>query len=314
MQKSVSIDLSNGESKTKPIFGSSSQSTSLILNILLGFVVCLFTFCFVRFIFQEKSVTVVEQVLMPDSGKSEQNEPSINLPISRNYYDYEQYLVNNTVRPINRTRRYYYIDLGCFDGRDIDHFVHFHYNEISHYGPLNIIAFEPDPINLSACKISQQKHSNLNMIVHDAAVWLEDGKTRYAIEKGQRSKIDADSALYVKSVDFSKWLSRTFTIDDFVYVKFTVEGAEIPILERMVYDGTLALIDNMEIEWNDALAPDFEPRRVVLECMFDNFGMDFLYMTNPVDSRHAYNVKDSFWAVPKDKGWSVSQLFSVYWN
>ncbi len=36
------------------------------------------------------------------------------------------------------------------------------------------------------------------------------------------------------------------------------------------------LIDNMEVEWSKDLSAELEPRRNVLESMFDNFGMDFL--------------------------------------
>jgi FkbM family methyltransferase len=213
--------------------------------------------------------------------------------------------LNNTVKIENTTRRYYYIDLGCFDGRDIDYFVHFHLEEISQLGTLNIIAFEPDPINFSACKFAQEKRGSIPTTVYDAAVWTDDGRVKFATEKGQKSKIDQDSVLFVRAVDFSKWLREYIHPEDFVYVKFTIEGAEIPILEKMILEGTITLVDNMEIEWNDGLSPDLEPRRVVLECMFDNFGMDFIYMINPVDLRHAFNVKDNFAAVPKDKGWYV---------
>ena len=288
----------------KPPLTISHRSRSSLLNIILIIMACIFLICFVRFIRQEKRVSTIEHIPVLPSKANQPESWQNSLP-KRNYYDYQEFLVNNTLKPLNRTRRYFYIDLGCFDGRDIDYFVHFHAEEIQRYGTLNIIAFEPDPINFSACKLSQQKRPLLQATIYNTAVWTEDARIRYAIEKGQRSKIDSDSALTVQAIDFSKWLAEHFHIDDFVYVKFTIEGTETPILEKMILDGTLSLVDNMEIEWNDGLAPDFEPRRVVLECMFDNFGMDFLYMINPVDARHAYNVKETFAAVPKDKGWYI---------
>jgi FkbM family methyltransferase len=213
-------------------------------------------------------------------------------------------MVNGTLIQQNKTaRRFFYIDLGCFDGRDIDYFVHFHSAEISRLGKLGIIAFEPDPINFAACKSMQQRSTSVKGTVYDAAVWTENGKVRYAIEKGQKSRIDEDSALYVRSIDFSKWVMDNFRVDDYVYLKFTIEGAEIPILEKMILDESLTLVDHLEIEWNEGLSPDLEPRRAFLECMFDNFGMDFLYMVNPVDLRHAFNLKDTYTSVPKDRTW-----------
>jgi len=241
---------------------------------------------------------------------------SINLTRNTGYYDFESYLINNTFQKENKTRRYFYVDLGCFDGRDADYFVHFHLEEISRHGTLNIIAFEPDPINFSACKLAQQKRSFIPTEVHPAAIWTENSQIRFATEKGQKSKIDSDSVLYVQSIDFSNWLKETFLLEDYVYIKFTIEGAEINVLEKMVLDKSLILVDYMEIEWSKGLSPELEPRRVVLECMFDNFGMDFMFIINPVDLRHAYNVNDTFSAVPKDRSWYVlekyNQIFFIF--
>lgn len=271
------------------------------LDLILSLVFCIFLLSIFRLVFQKRQVAVV---VIPIAGPiNSRTDSRVNLTRSTGYYDYEPFLINQTVLPQNRTHRFFYLDLGCFDGRDIDHFIHFHAEDILKNGTLNIIAFEPDPINFSACRSVQRKHPNIPITIYDTAIWTEAGKVRFATEKGQKSKIDPNSALTVKSIDFAKWITTTFTPDDYIYAKFSVEGVDIPILEKMALDGSLALIDHFEVEWSDFLAPEFEPRRVVLECMFDNYGMDYLYMINPVDSRHAYSMKDSFAGVAKDKGW-----------
>ena len=294
----------NPESKTlvsRLRFILSKFSSLSKLDLLLSLVLCLFILSLGRLVLQKRQVAVVlVPMAAPMGSKPDSN---INLTRSGGYYDYEPYLGHTIEIVHNKSRRYFYLDLGCFDGRDIDHFIHFHAEDIAKNGTLNIIAFEPDPINFSACRSRQRKHTTIPITIYDTAVWTSSGKVRYATEKGQKSKIDPNSALSVKSIDFSKWLIDHFTADDYIYVKFSVEGVDIPILEKMVLDGSLALVDHMEIEWSDFLAPEFEPRRVVLECMFDNFGMDFLYMINPVDSRHAFSMKDSYNGVAKDKGW-----------
>lgn len=231
---------------------------------------------------------------------------------TKTYYDYEAYPLNITKKRVDKSRRYIYVDLGCFDGRDIDYFVHFHTNEIRMKGTMIIIAFEPDPINLSACKAVEQRHKEVNKTIIGKAVWTSANKVPFATEKGQKSRIDPNSVLTVDAVDFSRWAIENFHPNDYVYVKFTVEGAEIPILEKMIEDSSLALIDFLDIEWNDGLAPDYEPRRVSLECMFDNFGMDFLHIINPVDLRHAFHSKESFSSVPKDKSWSVKSTMLFF--
>ncbi|CAF0846441.1 unnamed protein product [Adineta steineri] len=224
-----------------------------------------------------------------------------------NYFDYEPYLNSNntSMQTTNRTRRFFYIDLGCFDGRDIDHFLHFHKNEALSLGNLYIITFEPDPINYPVCKSKQTLPKSVNRTVYNAAVWIKNGKVRYATERGQKSRVDKNSAIYVHSIDFSQWLIDNFFLDDYLHVKFTIEGAEIDVLEKMVIDRSLSLIDYLEIEWTSHDSPDLEPRRIVLESMFDVFGMDFLYITNPVDLKHAHNLNDTYIAVPKDKVWKL---------
>ncbi|CAF2381430.1 unnamed protein product [Rotaria sp. Silwood2] len=292
----------NDLATTKTSSLSSSRSISLILNIILFLALCVFIVCLLRVLIYEEPISKKPASKLPIPHQSKKHKH-----ISRKeyYYDYEPYLKDVTLKRTNRTRRFFYIDLGCFDGRDMDYFLHFHLAAITRLGKPYIIAFEPDPINFSACKLTQQRHKPIQGTVYDVAVWTENGQIRYATEKGQKSKIDSNSALYVRSVDFSTWLTENLLMDDYVYIKFTIEGAEIPILEKMVLDESLALVDHLEIEWHDGLSPDFEPRRIALECMFDNFGMDFLYMINPVDLRHAYNIKENFESVPKDRGWKL---------
>ncbi len=299
MEFSIPISKHNFRRKTSYLFLSSS-SISMLLNIILSLVICVFVLCSLHFVRDENKTSIIE------TSTSKTNSSR-----TTSYYDYEPYLNNISARTIPKSRRFYYIDLGCFDGRDIDYFIHFHLEEISRLGTLDIIAFEPDPINFSACKSKQKLLRSLNKTVYNAAVWTENGQVPYATERGQKSKIDENSALYLRSIDFSQWISDNFAVEDYLYVKFTIEGAEIPILEKMTNDRSLLLIDFLEIEWNYDISPDFEPRRISLECMFDNFGMDFLYIINPVDLKHAFNTNDTFSSIPKDRTWYVLQKLSL---
>lgn len=282
---------------------SSSYTLSMILNVILFVVTCVFIVTLFNFLTIKYSISEISATA---GSRVRRSVPLVNVPKKPCYYDYECYLSNNgTLHGPNKTRRFFYVDIGCFDGRDMEYFLHFHQARIQKLGTLQIIAFEPDPINFAACKAAQERHSQVPATVYQMAAWTETGQVPYATENGQKSRIDKKSALYVQSVDFSSWLKEHFHMDDYVYVKFTVEGAEIPILEKLVQDETLALIDHMEIEWHDHLALDFEPRRASLECMLDNFGMDYLYMINPVDLRHAFNLQRSFNAIPKNREWYV---------
>ncbi|CAF3423150.1 unnamed protein product [Rotaria socialis] len=308
----LDYDYGYDSTKIKTAHLSSARTISIILNIILSITICLFSFSLIHFLTtRDLQVNASEHQLLV----AQQFQKVADLSTTRCYYDYDCYSNNMALYQKNKTRRFFYIDLGCFDGHDINLFLHFHESHIAKLGKLFIIAFEPDPINFSACKSTQDLYPFLGGVTKKLAAWIENGQVRYATEKGQRSKIDQNSASFVPSVDFSEWLKMNVHADDYVYVKFTVEGVEIPILEKLVHDETVALIDHMEIEWHDELAADFEPRRISLECMFDNFGMDFLYMINPVDLKHAYNMNETFDTVPKDRGWKLKDsLLRFYYT
>ncbi|CAF0875781.1 unnamed protein product [Rotaria sp. Silwood1] len=186
---------------------SSVRSISLILNIILFLAICIFILCLLRVIMYEEAISKTPTSTLPIPHQSKQHKT---IPRKEYYYDYEPYLKNVTLTPKNKTRRFFYVDLGCFDGRDIDYFLHFHSAAIARLGTLHIIAFEPDPINFSSCKLTQQRYRPIQGTVYDVAIWTENGQVRYASEKGQKSKIDSNSALYVRSVDFSIWMTENF--------------------------------------------------------------------------------------------------------
>ncbi|CAF0807744.1 unnamed protein product [Didymodactylos carnosus] len=211
--------------------------------------------------------------------------------------------VPKTPTATTSNRRHVFIDLGCFDARDIDYFLFFHSNETM--TDLEIYAFEPDTINYFACKLIEQRHPDVNLTVVQQAAWIRDGEMNFATEQGRRSKIDLESSLTVSAVDFSQWLIQSAKPEDYVHLKLSIEGAEVPVLEKMVNDRSLDLVDYLEVEWNDQKNPTLEARRISLECMFDNFGMDFLYMISPIELRRAYNKKLSFDNVQKDRGWRL---------
>ncbi len=65
----------------------------------------------------------------------------------------------------------------------------------------------------------------------------------------------------VPCFDFSAWLR---TLPEPPIVKFDVEGAEFPILERMVETGADALVKELLVEWHDDKMVDFPARKASL--------------------------------------------------
>ncbi len=88
----------------------------------------------------------------------------------------------------NQSIYHIYIDIGCFNGETIEHFIHFNPNSLIY----NIITFEPDPINYQICKnrLTQIKYQNYNIIIIPKVVWIRNEKVFYKTDRGQRSRID----------------------------------------------------------------------------------------------------------------------------
>ena len=63
-------------------------------------------------------------------------------------------------------------------------------------------------------------------------------------------QIDYSSPVPVPAVDFSAWLRRTVSPGDRVVVKMDIEGAEYPVLAKLVDEGTINLISVLYIEWH----------------------------------------------------------------
>ncbi|WP_204017580.1 FkbM family methyltransferase [Sphaerimonospora thailandensis] len=126
-------------------------------------------------------------------------------------------------------------------------------------------AFEPNKELLPAIhrEVARAPHSP-QVEVSPSAVWTHDGTINLflghhessTVMPGKRvppvydQQIDYDSPVPVPAIDFSAWLRRTVTPDDHVVVKMDIEGAEYPVLRKLVADGTINLISILYIEWH----------------------------------------------------------------
>ena len=76
--------------------------------------------------------------------------------------------------------------------------------------------------------------------------------------RGEWSSSRSRQVVRVPCFDFSAWLRELPTRP---VVKLDVEGAEFPILERMVEEGTDALVAELLVEWHDDKMDDFFERK-----------------------------------------------------
>lgn len=159
------------------------------------------------------------------------------------------------------------VDLGCFPHRD----------EISieplvrRFRPDVLYGFDPWP----ALVEGETELEGTRVILARKAAWIADGEIEFARiqgfrawdstvmrEKNSRSEWSGSGeVMRVPCFDFSSWLR---TLPEPPIVKFDVEGAEFPILERMVETGADALVSELLVEWHDAKMADFPDRKAVL--------------------------------------------------
>lgn len=151
-----------------------------------------------------------------------------------------------------------FVDCGTNLGIVLNRFIH----ELPDH---DFYAFEPnqDLIPFIHQQVEQAPHSPRVEISH-SAVWTHDGTIDLflghhessTVMPGKRvppmydQQIDYSSPVPVPATDFSSWLRRTVTADDHVVVKMDIEGAEYPVLTKLLTDGTINLISVLYIEWH----------------------------------------------------------------
>jgi FkbM family methyltransferase len=63
-----------------------------------------------------------------------------------------------------------------------------------------------------------------------------------------------DSQIYIESIDFPTWIKQ-FKGNE-IYCKMDIEGAEFPILRKMIEVGSISLIKEIWVEWHDVDLPN----------------------------------------------------------
>ena len=159
------------------------------------------------------------------------------------------------------------VDLGCYPHRD----------EISieplveRYRPEVLYGFDPWP----ALVEGETELEGTRVVLQREAAWIEDGEIEFAHVRGLRGWDSTvmrdknthdewsrpDSVIRVPCFDLSSWLRG---LPEPPIVKLDVEGAEFPILQKLVDDGTDVLIAELLVEWHDDKMPQYAERRTEL--------------------------------------------------
>jgi FkbM family methyltransferase len=63
-----------------------------------------------------------------------------------------------------------------------------------------------------------------------------------------------ETQITVPSIDFSQWIKQFKNHE--VYCKMDIEGAEFPVLRKMINDDTIKLVNTLWVEWHDIDLPN----------------------------------------------------------
>ncbi len=155
------------------------------------------------------------------------------------------------------------VDLGCEPQR-IDRSIE---PLVDRFAPDVLFGFDPaatPPFDF-ACGDSR-------VVVEESAAWVRAGTVLFSARTAIEGTIMADSSAWngeehaVPCFDFSTWLRDLDTPD--VVVKMDIEGAEVPVLEKLIVDGNDDRISLLLVEWHEWLfAEDYVLRRANIEAL-----------------------------------------------
>jgi FkbM family methyltransferase len=139
-------------------------------------------------------------------------------------------------------------------------------------------AFEPQPELVACVEEVRSGHPGTPIHFSNKAVWVRDGTMDFylATEWGPNhrggstllaghvknaAKVDYSHPIAVGCIDFSRWLRRNFSRRDHLVVKMDIEGAEYPVLEKMIADGTIDYINELIVEFHWQMNEDLSQER-----------------------------------------------------
>ncbi len=144
------------------------------------------------------------------------------------------------------------LDCGAHNGDSVPDLV-------SLFGPFDKIhAFEANPSYEEEILALNSKYENLEFIC--SAVWNKNEKVKLFLGKtGLESSLifekktggfTKDNYIESDAIDFSAWMEENLDIDDYIVLKMDIEGAEFPVLEKMIKDRTYKMVNVFLPEWH----------------------------------------------------------------
>jgi FkbM family methyltransferase len=152
-------------------------------------------------------------------------------------------------------RRKIFIDCGANRGQSVKRFREL----FPDHADFEIYCFEPD--REVAAKIDLSPNWG---VVFPHAAWVSNGFLDFypgpstlgsSLYADKTTGTIAQTPVKVSSIDLGRLLKSFMDWEDFIVLKMNVEGAEYPVLRRMLDDGTLTMVDRLFVRWHQAKIP-----------------------------------------------------------
>lgn len=144
----------------------------------------------------------------------------------------------------------FFLDCGAHDGSSVRRFRSLYPD----WPRWQVHCWEPNPVH--GHKILELD----GVILHEQAVWIEDGRAPFYLHKGGKSKagslistkpdLDLECPVMVPCVDFSGWLKVYAPLAEYIVLKMDIEGAEYLVLPKMIADGSIDYVDELYVEFH----------------------------------------------------------------
>lgn len=116
---------------------------------------------------------------------------------------------------------------------------------IERFHPDILYGFDPWPELKDGAHYMQ---NGTRVMLSNLAAWTEDGLCPYLKHPSPASSTTVMGGPLVRCFDFSRWLLDQ---PESIIVKMDIEGAEFPIIEKMISDGTDNRVSLLLVEFHD---------------------------------------------------------------
>ena len=126
---------------------------------------------------------------------------------------------------------------------------------------------------------------------HRKAVWIKDEELTFYVKNSfsEGNTLIKDKAssswesLVVEGLDFSRWLFKNVSKDDYCILKMDIEGAEYEVIEHMNETGAIELVDELYLEVHGLKCnKSFEDSMSMLQTVTDNGLVPYIWCANDI--------------------------------